>query len=716
MTLKPCIWSLVLLFLTGGLYAQQFKLNKADNLFNDFRFAEAITLYKEVNKQYPENLRAKLQLAEAYRLLNNSAEAEKWYSAVVPLLDSVSVYKLHYAQVLMSNKKYDEAAGWLEEYLESKEDDRRAKNLLRGTGQLHLLLMDSTLYSIKKMPFNSEYSDFGPVLYQDGLMFASAHADESGENDNWSGGQPTLDLVYTIRLSDTLWTEPSALGEGINGPWHEGPAVFTDDYTKIYLTRQNYEAIGEETTVRLKLFESEKEGDAWSELEPLPFNSDQYSVGHPAFSGDGKTLYFASDMAGGYGGLDLYKSQWKDSTWSAPENLGRKINTEGDEGFPFVFQDTLLFFASNGHAGLGGLDIYSTTLKPLQEPINIGAPINSSKDDFGILLPNKNLRNGYFSSNRGDDPHDDNIYSFDLRQVWLTMRFFDRKTYQPVDSVQVRYNSSTHIAYKHEPFRVQIDTGRLYSFTIEKEGYIPFDTSFALKKLDEKAYLMFVYISQKPELLVSGTVMDTLQQQPVETAKVQLYTGGKLESELITDATGSFTFPLDEQAEYVLSAEKYGYFLLKPDTVDVTAGVQKSVIKAELNMLKMQKDVVIRLDNIYYDLDKYTLREEAALELDKLVRLLKQYPEMTIELRSHTDNRATSKYNQWLSNRRATIAVQYVISKGISPSRVSGIGFGESMPVNRCRDGVPCTEAEYQANRRTEFRIINPPNDVEVIN
>jgi len=463
--------------------------------------------------------------------------------------------------------------------------------------------------------------------------------------------QPYLNL-YSLDLSDSLDIEsdPIVFSEELNSKFHESSAVFTKDGKTVYFTRNDFSGNklnrGDDGVSYLKLFKSKLNQDnTWTKPEELPFNSDNYSVAYPALSKDNKTLYFSSDMEGTIGMSDIFKVEIReDNTYSIPENLGENINTEGRESFPFVSDDGLLYFASDGHLGLGGLDVFVAVIKDnekLGEVFNLGRPINSNKDDFSFII-NSKLKKGFFASNRGQEGASDNIYE-------LTQ----------------------------------------------------------LRKLITDCFQ-----------LLSGNIFKTNGEDPLSDAKVSLFDRDlKILDSTITDSKGFYQFEVDCSTSYVVRVSKDG-FSTSGEVVEMNSdfGTENSLDFSmneggELGITKADDgddlNDLLQLDTIYFDLDKYQIRPDAEVELQKIIAVMKSYPNVRIDVRSHTDSRAGDEYNQILSSKRAKATINYIIEKsGISAERISGRGYGESQLVNKCSNGIDCSESKHALNRRSEFIIL----------
>lgn len=501
-------------------------------------------------------------------------------------------------------------------------------------------------YTIKNLAVNTMYQDYG-ASYSGGntIIFASSRKSKSIRNKVWEGNdQPFLQLYKGVFNEDGEITNVELFSKKINSKYHDADVTFTKDLKTIYFTRNNYlDKKFKKDTLNWNLNQLYKatlnDKEEW-EVKQMPFNNDNYQTGHPVLNSTEDKLYFISDMLGGYGKTDIYVVDiLNDSTYSKPRNLGPNVNTQGKEMFPFVDENELLYFSSNGYIdGMGGLDVYVTRLKdgiPVKKAENIGRPINSDKDDFAFVRK-QGTNLGYFSSNRKGGKGDDDIYSF----VELNPLNFD--------CIQ---------------------------------------------------YAQGVVRDRKSGALIPGALVELFNQ------------AGELLESVIADEYGVFNFKVNCETPYKVVGSKQDY------SIDSKEFITSNVHDLELELglqIETTDFVLIRgllmvnINPIYFDLDKSFIREDAAIEIEKVVRIMKKYPEIKIELGSHTDSRAPDAYNFKLSNKRAKSSIDWIIKRGIDPSRIKGQGFGETQLVNKCSNDVSCTEAEHQLNRRTEFVIVNP--------
>jgi hypothetical protein len=404
----------------------QRKLTESDKLFNNFSYAESIDGYKEVLKHDGGNINVMLKIAEAYTKLHNTQAAMFWYSdALSPVENRLKVsdeYFFDYAEVLAGNKKYDEALKWYQLYKETEPDDKRAVRKIESINNRNILYADSMRYEIKTLDINSPYSDFAPAFYYDsGIVFSSAREEVSKKKRYNYTNSAFLDL-YLSRFQDSVLLYADKFSVNLTSEFHEGSVAFYDNFKKMIFTRNVADSAvldpdgdAPERELILQLFYSEREGNEWSFPVPLSINQELYSMGHPSVSRDGKILYFSSNIPGGYGGTDLYLSTWINGDWSKPHNLGPEINTSGNEMFPFIHRDSILYFSSTGQGGLGGMDIFSVKLSDDEKKIvNAGYPLNTQNDDFSMILDEEG-KMGYFASNRVKE-EDDDLYQFFVKE------------------------------------------------------------------------------------------------------------------------------------------------------------------------------------------------------------------------------------------------------------------------------------------------------------
>ncbi|MDP4185274.1 MAG: OmpA family protein [Bacteroidota bacterium] len=624
------------------------QMRKADRLYERFEYSKAIPCYiKVIQRNSKQKNQAILKLANCYRVNSQYTLAEKWYRLAITLPGVDPVNYLYYGQVLQSSGKYHEANQQFVKYSQLRPNDLIMSTVLFDENVLNSLLNNNKRCKIENaLKLNSPYSDFSPVKYRDGIVFVSERNKiRKSWQYGWTGAG-YLDLLMVQKGKNDSVQNAVHSFISTNKKYHVGPACFTRDFNKIYYTRTTRTEGNVESnrfrTSKLKIFQADYADGNWINEIPFPYNNESYSVGHPTLSGDGKTIFFVSDMPGGLGGTDLYVCHMKDGRWSRPENLGAAVNTKGNEMFPYLLNDTILYFSSTGHPGLGGLDIFRTVFRNgrWQQVENMKAPINSSADDFGILMSEKE-NSGIFSSNRTGGVGKDDLYYFNIEE---------------------------------KPILIKADPKTTFTY-----GYVK----------DEKT------------------------SQPIADATVFVWNTATSKIEVLkTNQEGYFSTIIDLKVRYVVKAMSYRY---TNDCLSCVVNDSLPDNKFELGRVlylnKLNQGETFKVENIYYDFNKWNIRPDAASELNKTIAFLKEYPQIRVELGSHTDCRGTSPYNMVLSQHRADAAVKYIVDHGISKSRIEAKGYGETCPVNRSKDGVLCSEAEYQANRRTELKVLNECSD-----
>jgi tetratricopeptide (TPR) repeat protein len=414
-------------------YLYQEKLQKADEYYHLLNYRTAIDLYQQVLAKAGEDTSIICKIANSYNLLNNSTEAENWYRrAIVTNESTISpVFKLQFAQVLTINSRYDEALYWFKSYYKTISTDRRASEAIKSIENISRLYYDTTFYVVYPISINTPYAEFSPSYYKNGLVFLT-------DRNNQKTGLISR-FISTIDASGNFAT-PVKFNTGIETKYNEGAVAFYDHFRKMIFC-QNYSpdkmSRKQVNNITLQLFFAQCDSDnKWKNSQLLSFEDKNNSYSQPTITEDGKNLYFSSNMPGGFGGGDLYTSKFENGSWSNPINLGNRINTRGDEMFPFIYQDSILYFSSNGHGGLGGLDLFKINLKDSSSLENLGSPMNSPKDDFGIIVDKDGLT-GYLTSNRINGLGLDDIYKFKVIRITLSIKITDDKTALPISNAEI---------------------------------------------------------------------------------------------------------------------------------------------------------------------------------------------------------------------------------------------------------------------------------------
>jgi outer membrane protein OmpA-like peptidoglycan-associated protein/tetratricopeptide (TPR) repeat protein len=860
-------------------YAQ---LDKANKHFENREYGKAIEVYKNILKK-GENLEALENIANSYRYLRDYAQAEGYFEQLIKKGNTASVNNLYYGLVLKANGKTDEAKEQFKAFAKIFPNDKKVELYIKSCDIQKSLEKKAKQYTVAlDAKINSEFSEFCPVFYKDNLVFVSdISMPLSNELEKFYH-------VYFINIKNNSDKKKmEALPYPINMEYHDGPVNFNPEQNTIAITHVDVDKKRDKDFInRSKLYFSKLEGKKWSNRVPFQYNSDSYSVAHACYSADGKTLYFASDMPEGFGGMDIYYCSQEGEGWSKPQNLGSKINTAGDEVFPYYRKDEVFFFSSDGHAGFGGLDVFSATKnnESFSGVKNCGADINSSADDFGIVFAD-DITTGYLSSDRYSmGKGRDDIYKFTklnngitlagkvligknidkpLKNTTLTLR--SAETGEKLDE-QKTNDDGSFIFEDLEPskkYMVKLDgvkdEKQKYFLVNEDERFIretgidgkggkfvfrnlpadnaeeieiandgltiagnllvgsnstkplanakvdivnekgeivqsvvtnafgsfvftnlPPDNNYLVKvaesdlKLPPKTKIILTNKSgkemQSSEISEKGTFTfsllasekNVLKQMEVEDIDLRVDFKGKFLGDNKTPLKNAIINLLNEKGEIIQSTktDEFGTFrfenlpadqnvLLAVDENEPQLKKLKRVVLAnskgetikevnsqgqsfKFSMLPSEKKKlstvyvddpwlkVLKLKNsnkvtatqnitivekVYYNYGDYQVLPEAAKVLDKVVDLMEKDPLLVIELSSHTDSRSSKEFNLSLSQKRATAAVDYILKNGIVKERISGKGYGESKPINKCTDGVDCPEEEHAKNRRTEFQI-----------
>lgn len=706
---------LLILILGSACLQADAQMKAGNKKFDKMAYAAAITRYERAVKKNEESVDAWTRLADCYRLLGDYVNAEQAYARVVNGPVQPEVY-LYYAQALMQNEKYGEAKSWLEKYRTANPSDSRAANLIAGIEQLPQYKSMEGVYKVAKANVNTSASEIAPVIYNGGIVYASNKAVSGWVKRTHAWTAKPFYQLYFAKGTEGNLQSPKAFAEEVGTKLHDGPVTFSKAGTQMYFTRNNVEddKVQKDANgvVRLKIFHSNFADGNWGIEVPFPYNSNDYSCAHPSLSADGKTLYFSSDMPGGQGGMDIWKCEWTGTSWGAPVNLGPDVNTKGHEVFPFIASDGVLYYSSDGLAGLGGLDIYSMDVAKGGKPQNLGLPMNSAADDFGITM-NATGDNGYFTSNRKNSYDNDDIYFFTKKCVTVEVTVKDESSQEPLpNATVVIYENGNELQTLETDsaakFTACLNPLRNYDFVVQRDNYTETKASLTNSELAAASAAgskQMEVVLKKNIAHVTGRVFNSDNKEAKANVPVRLINRTTKEEMVAnTDDNGYFKFDniaLDCDYEVRTSFNDCGEAKEKLSTHKIS-GVKEFNIPLAL----LCKGAIIEIENIYYDYNSAEIREDAALELDKVVALMNEYPNMKIEIRSHTDSRGKDSYNLTLSDKRAKAAVAYIISKGIDARRVVGKGYGETQLLNHCKNNVECSEEEHAVNRRTEFKIL----------
>jgi outer membrane protein OmpA-like peptidoglycan-associated protein/tetratricopeptide (TPR) repeat protein len=627
-------------------YAQKSKTTTADKKYDSYAYIKAVSTYERVAEKGYKSEDMFQKLGNSYYFNGELDKAAKWYGELFAMnANQESEYCYRYAQSLKAIGQTDKANEMLETFRQKAGNDARGKLFGKNKNYLDQIKANSGRYKVEDAGINSKYSDYGSAFYGNKLVFSSARDTGSLGQRKHTWTNQYFTNLYTSDLGEEMSPgKVDKFSKNINSKFNESTPVFTKDGKTMYFTRNNFldgkKGKNESKVTLIKIYKASFENDQWTKITELPFNSDSYSVAHPTLSPDEKTLYFASDMPGTLGQSDLFKVKINDDgSYGTPQNLGAAINTEGRETFPQITDENELYFASDGHPGLGGLDVFVSKIASdgtLGEIQNVGDGVNSPKDDFAYLIDTKSRR-GFVTSNRAGGQGYDDIYKF-------------------------------------------LETRKLICL---QELY--------------------------------GNVTDLNTAQILPDTKMSLFDSEfNLASTTVTDAAGNYTFAVECGKTYNVRAAKPDY-TTKEQKITIARENGKTnlpfALEKEVCKVAVGDDLgkCFGIKMIYFDLDKYNIRQEAALDLEKILDVLNQNPTMKLDIRSHTDCRQTAKYNEVLSDRRAKSTIDWLVKNGVDASRLTGKGYGETQLVNDCgcepTNQSNCTEEQHQMNRRSEFII-----------
>lgn len=642
---KKIIVIVVMVFcMVGNLYSQDRLIEKGNEKYRSYSFSPAIDIYTKVIEKGFVSAELLGKLANSYYFNADYKNAAEIYKRLVTEyegeVDPGQYFR--YAQTLRTLDEYELSNEILKKFYNLTSSGAKASLQKDKAYTLEDIRKNTDKFKVLKFDHNTIYNEFAPSFYNKGLIFSSDR--DTGNlakyRHTWNS-KGFLDL-YKINADSSSVNNISKLGNAVNTRYHESTSAISKDGKTMYFTSNNSKdgktIKADDGIVRLKIFRATIVDGEWTDIIELPFNSDAYSVAHPAFSTDEKTLYFASDMPGTLGESDIFKVAINnDDTYGTPENLGSNINTDSRETFPYISKEGVLYFSSDGHLGLGGLDVFATKINQNNLPgavVNVGAPVNSNMDDFTFIFDSEN-RNGYFASNRMEGIGEDDIYA----------------------------------VVENEP--LQLECIQQITGTVRDKISNEILVGAAIKVIDEN----------NEEL--SSTIMSSTG---IYKTSVDCNTGNFVRAVVDGYVPSEKYIGISDGGEQVID------FYLERDKV--TAGFGDDLAK------------LLQLSTIYFDLNKYNIRADAEIEIQKVIVAMEKFSSLKIKVNSHTDSRGKDAYNLWLSQKRAESTVNYMIAMGIDAERLQGEGFGEKRLVNKCDNGVVCSNKEHELNRRSEFIIL----------
>jgi outer membrane protein OmpA-like peptidoglycan-associated protein/tetratricopeptide (TPR) repeat protein len=742
--MKRILFVLILLAASGMTFSQTALKKLAETSFEKQDYQIAAASYERLVQKGDSSVEVLFKLGDAYYYNSNYVKANNWYVKSYAKNKQLTANQFHrFIQTLKSVGNKEESNRVMVAFTQAFPQDIRVKNNVTSEKYFQNPLQ----VSIKNLAINSAYSDYGASIYKDSLMFSSARPVLVSSTDYYRTDQPFTNLFVAIK-TDSTYNNVSLLKKEVTySAFHEATPVFTKDGKTMYYTKN--ELKDNKSTKALdglyKLYKAVFENGKWVDKGMLAIaGSEGARIAHPTLSLDEKTLYFAAEMKQGFGQSDIYSIALNsDGSVGLPINLGAKINSEGRESYPFITENNLLIFASDGHPGFGGFDLMALDLTDETAPIiNLGATINSTEDDFNFVQK-AGTNEGVFSSNRSGGKGDDDLYNFVITKpieidvpVYLTGTVRDSSTQEILPNTAIEIldeNGNIVAAFKSDEtgsFKLEVEKNKNYVIAYKNEGYNSVQQTVSIP-LKAKGTIQTLAILAKPAPVVEEFIgfglscyvteaKTNLALDSVEITLVDPLT--KIEFiKRFTEKNGTITemlanAQLNDSLAYTITLKKKGYFtkvldfkkqLTKPGIVGIHEELDLSLTKIEEGM-DLAK--VFKINPIYFDVNKFNIRPDAAIELDKIIAIMNENPTLVVELGSHTDCRAPIAYNERLSDRRAKASAAYIKLKIKNTARIYGKGYGESQLITDCPcEGdvkSTCSDEEHQLNRRTEFKII----------
>ncbi|WP_299710960.1 OmpA family protein [uncultured Tenacibaculum sp.] len=678
--------SFTLLFLAAfTCFSQSSSLKRAHKYFKRTFYTEAIPLYEKALKER-ESFEAIKNLADAYYYTYNMEKATVNYRYLLKnyrkQVDETYYHK--FANSLKALGEYKKANNVLLNYYKSI-DNSKYEQLQKEIEYLEDVAALGNRFSIENLGINTPDSEFGAIQKGDTILFAAPRKEMYAKRFGWNG-QNYLDIYQVsnneIYLGDSI---AKPFSDKINSKLHESNIIFTKDGKTAYFTRNNFQKGKRKTddkkVTHVQLYKAELIEGEWQNVTSLPFNSNTYSTEHPALSPDEKTLYFASDMPNGFGGFDLYQVAIDyDGSFGKPQNLGPTVNTPKKEQFPFISEDNKLYFSSNGHPGFGSLDVFVSTISTnnFSKPDNVGFPVNSGYDDFSFNI-NTNSKEGFFSSNRKGGKGSDDIYKIIEKKplkIESCSQFISGfitdedsgEVLNDVDIVLLDINQKEIgriVTSNSEKFRFKANCQTKYTIIASKVGYTKNQKTLALKKVRNK--------DNDASMTLKSLIILEREKRDALALKLK-------EEEILKRKNAE---------KLVLEKEKRA----------------NEIVENEKDIEKQKDRIVIKTDEISFDYNLWYLRRDSKKAIYRVINLMKKYPDMIVEVGTHSDIRGNNRYNLELSQKRATAVRLYFLESGIEPDRISAIGYGETQPLVKCKSEESCTEEQHEINRRCEFIV-----------
>jgi outer membrane protein OmpA-like peptidoglycan-associated protein len=746
---------LLIVFSIQFIQAQQQDLQRANRLFSKTYYSEAIPLYEKISTKN-QTVEVIKNLGDCYYYTNQYGKAQEQYAYLIKSksveLNEESYFR--YAQTLKAQGYYAEADKVMRDFFVTSDNKEALVKFDKNVKNLKNVTAIGERFDIRNLALNTEKSEFGGVLLDDNLIFAAVKKKPNLFDKTYKWNNETYLNLVSIPLKNANEKDSivTYFSKDLKSAMHESNAIFTKDGKTMYFTRNNSNngRRGKNTAKisAIQIFRAELVNTKWTNIVALPFNSPDYSVEHPALSPDEKTLYFASDMPGTLGSFDLFSVSIIGSTYGNPINLGDKINTTKREQFPFVSKDNKLYFSSNGHEGYGALDIFVSEIQnnSYSKASNVGLPVNSGYDDFAYYI-DSDSKEGYFSSDRVGGKGKDDIYSLkeakDLLieecKQYIAGIITDVDSHLALENAIVILKNATNqeikkvITVADGKFSFTIECEANYSVFATKENYTENsrtlhisgernksnDGSMEIRSMEiikkegqvaleqkKAADLLLVQELKAAELVAfeQKRKADAIAFQENKIAETNALNQKKKDDAIALEARRLADLAAIQQ----LKKDKLVADKKNKELVDVKKKEKMAaILAAEKDVVKDKGRLIIKTDPIYFDYNMWYIRKDSKKILNRIVELMNKYPEMVIEIGSHTDNRGNDKFNADLSQKRADATRGYILEQGIPKNRISSKGYGETVQIVKCIPEDSCDEEQHELNRRSEFVIKN---------
>lgn len=694
--------SIVFLLVQFFAFPQDESSRKIQESFDHKRYAQTIALIDKIPDQNLTNNEKWIE-AESYRQMHNYEESLVKYEGLdLEELGNDSAY-LYFAQVLGYNGDYSRSTNYYELFHNNHPEDMVSKHNVDSYMTLDNLPKNKEV-SFQPFELNTSENDLVGFYMDEKLVMASSGLSSSHKVYKWDG-QHYLDYYSCQEIDGVLKAVP--IDSELKTKLHEGPGFYDESSKTLYFTRNAriHDAKAKDEKVsNLKIYTSTYKNDRWTLATEVPFNDGQYSTGHPTGISGQSTLIYSSNKPGGKGEADLYFIHKLESGWSQPQLIEGGINTSGHEVFPFLFNDSTLYFSSNGHGGFGGLDLFKATMKDFKvtKIENLGEGFNSTHDDFGLIYNDVKGLEGYFSSDRENGHGGSDIYTFRYPGNYITILVEDKSGHtirnEEGTVITSKYNSdfSTDESGRHDLVLANRDDVQV---KMNLDGYQAYDHVFSLTP--DVDTLKVKLMPQEHYTKINGVVLDDEGKGSIEGVRVRLDidTNSYFDT---TNKTGEFAFILPSKREYDITVYKRGYF-----TNQIVTDTLIDNLEIKQRLTPMSTGMLLNIENIYYEYDESYITYEAEPILDSLANIMLLNLTLQVEISSHADSRGDEVYNEELSLQRAKSVIDYLKTREVNSSRLSIRYYGESKLINGCEDGINCDEVSHSLNRRTEFKVVS---------